>query len=119
MKSYKELEVWIKCKELVVEIYKLTRNFSSEEKFGLVSQMRRSAVSAPSNIAEGQGRNHSKDTLQFLYIARGSLYELETQTIISLDLEYLKVEDFESLAIKINECLKLLNGFIRYIESKI
>ncbi|WP_234462532.1 four helix bundle protein [Adhaeribacter terrigena] len=80
-KAYTTLEVWQKSRELVTIIYQLTGNFPKEELFGLTSQIRRSAVSVPSNIAEGCVRNTSKDTLQFLYIARGSLYELENTTL--------------------------------------
>ena len=79
MKSYTDLDVWKKSRELVKEIYVLTKAFPKDEMYGLSSQIKRSAVSVPSNIAEGYGRNHTKDTLQFLFIARGSLYELETQ----------------------------------------
>ena len=78
MKSYTELEVWQKCRKLASLIYELTAAFPKDELFGLTSQIRRSAVSVPSNIAEGCGRNSTKDSIQFFYIARGSLYELET-----------------------------------------
>ncbi len=84
--DYKELDVWKESKELVKLIYSLTNRLPSSEQFGLIPQIRRSAISVPSNIAEGVGRNHSKDTIQFLYIARGSLYELETQLVISKEL---------------------------------
>jgi len=117
MKSYFELEVWIKARELATFCYELTKSFPKEEMFGLTSQMRRSAVSIPSNIAEGCGRNTSKDTLQFLFIARGSAYELETQFYISTDLKYLSEIELASVFEKIMECKKLLNGFINYYKS--
>lgn len=117
MKKYSELEVWIKSRHLATLSYELTKGFPKEEVFGLTSQIRRSAVSIPSNIAEGCGRNSSKDTIQFLFIARGSLYELETQFFISNDLKY--IDDSQLLIIieRITECKKLLNGFINYYQS--
>jgi len=88
MSSYKELIVWQKSIQLVTDIYKLTKTFPKEELYGLASQMQRAVVSIPSNIAEGNDRNSSKEFSQFLRIARGSLAELETQIIISEKLEY-------------------------------
>ena len=116
-KSYQELDVWKQSRILVKIIYELTKTFPSEEQFGLKTQMRRSAVSVPSNIAEGCGRNHSKDSTQFFFIARGSLYELETQLILAFDLNYLAQEDFELGESQVTRCLKLLNGFINYFQS--
>ena|SRR6478735_2413630 len=116
-KAYTTLEVWQKSRELVTLIYQLTGSFPKEEMFGLTSQIRRSAVSIPSNIAEGCGRNTSKDTLQFLFIARGSLYELETQLYLALDLKYLEEADFNKLLELITTCKKLLNGFINYYQQ--
>lgn len=89
MKSFKDLDVWNKGIEFVAEIYKITSNFPKDELYGLVSQMRRAAVSIPSNIAEGQGRRNAKEFIQFLYIAKGSLAEIETQIIICQRLNYL------------------------------
>jgi len=88
MKSYKELLVWQKSMVLVKEIYQLTASFPDVEKFGLTSQMRNAAISIPSNIAEGWGRQSRKSYIQFLRISRGSLFELETQVIIAKTLEY-------------------------------
>jgi four helix bundle protein len=117
MKSYTDLDVWKKARELVKEVYLITRNFPKEELYGLTNQMRRAAVSVPSNIAEGHGRNTSKDSLQFFYIARGSLYELETQVFVSFDLEYIIQNDLDGLIDDITNCKKLLNGLIRYFET--
>ncbi len=78
IKSYTNLDVWKKSRSLVNSIYKLTEKYPKNELYGLTNQIRRCAVSIPSNIAEGCGRNYSKDSIQFFYIARGSLYELET-----------------------------------------
>ncbi|MFC5271855.1 four helix bundle protein [Adhaeribacter terreus] len=91
--------------------------FPKEVIFGLTSQIRRSAVSIPSNIAEGCGRNSTKDTLQFLFIARGSLYELATQLYLALDLKYLEESKFQETTTKLTTCKKLLNGFINYYQQ--
>jgi len=117
MKQYTDLDVWLKARELASLCYEVTKSFPKEEIFGLISQIRRSAVSVPSNIAEGCGRNSSRDTIQFLFISRGSLYELETQLFISFDLKYLNNEQLDMVVNKITECKKLVNGFINYYES--
>jgi len=83
MKRYKELIVWQKAMDLIVDVYHATVNFPSEEKFGMTSQIRRAVVSIPSNIAEGFGRKTTADIIRFLYIARGSRYEFQTQTEVS------------------------------------
>lgn len=114
IKSYKELIVWQKSILLVKEIYEFTDLFPSEEKFGLVSQMRRAAVSVPSNIAEGWGRLSKKNYIQFLRIARGSLYELETQIIISVELKFNdNSETVENLLVEIS---KMLNAMIKNLK---
>jgi len=110
IKGHKDLEVWKKSMDFVVAIYKDTAGFPREEIYGLTNQMRRAAVSIPSNIAEGAARNGKKEFIQFLYIAMGSLSELETQIIITERLRY--IPNVDSL---INECSiikKLLNGLI-------
>ena len=100
------------------QIYLLLAKFPSSEKFGLISQISRCAVSVPSNIAEGCGRNTSKETIHFLFIARGSLFELETQFYLSLDLEYINDEKLATISSQITLCKKLLNGFINYYRAK-
>ena len=90
LKNYKELKVWQRGYRLCFEIYQLTGNFPQEEKYGLTSQIRRAAISVPSNIAEGYGRKTTKEYLQALYIAYGSLCELETQIMLAGDLKYLR-----------------------------
>jgi four helix bundle protein len=97
IKSYRELIIWQKSIQVVTNVYKLTRNFPKEELFGLTSQMRRCAISIPSNIAEGFGRNSQGDFKRFLNIALGSTYELQTQIEISLNLEYLNIENYSEL----------------------
>ncbi|HJU46030.1 MAG TPA: four helix bundle protein [Chitinophagaceae bacterium] len=116
-KTYRDMEVWLKAKALTKEIYLLTKIFPKDELYGLVSQIRRCAVSIPSNIAEGYGRQHKKETIQFLHIARGSLYELETQLYISKDLEYIDESKINSMILMIDECRKILNGLINYFEN--
>ena len=88
-KSFKDLIVWQKSYQLVLEVYKITKCFPKDEVYGLSQQMRRSAVSIPSNISEGYGRQHCKEYRQFLAMAYGSLCELETQYLLSLDLNYI------------------------------
>jgi len=117
--SYNKLDVWIESRKLTNEIYSLSKLFPKEEVYGLSSQMRRSAVSVPSNIAEGVGRNHVKDSLQFFYIARGSLFELETQLYVAFDQSYLEEPSLKSTLELITSCKKLLNGFIKYHKSKL
>jgi four helix bundle protein len=117
-KKYTELNVWIEARKLVSSVYSVTRAFPKDEQFGLSNQMRRCGVSIPSNIAEGCGRNHKKDSLQFFFIARGSLYELETQLYLSNDLNFINSIDLENLLTQLETVRKLLNGFIRYYDSK-
>lgn len=116
-KAYIDLEVWKEARALANQIYVATKSFPKEEMFGLVSQMRRSAVSVPSNIAEGCGRNHPKDSIQFFFIARGSIYELETQLYISFDQNYIDEATLKSILQKIETTRKLLNGFIKYYQQ--
>jgi four helix bundle protein len=117
-KSYTELEAWKKARRLVKEIYLNTQSFPKEELYALTSQIRRASISVPSNIAEGIGRNHDKETIQFLYIAKGSLYEVETQMYLSFDLNYLSLENLNDILMKIEECRKLLIGLINYYKKK-
>lgn len=119
MKSYKNLDVWVHARALVKMVYEATRAFPKEEIFGLTSQIRRAAISIPLNFAEGCGRFHRKETIQFMYISRGSLNELETALTLSLDLGYLSENDLANLTNKCEECQRLLNGFINYQERAI
>jgi four helix bundle protein len=113
-KKYTELNVWIEARKLVSIIYTITKTYPKEEQFGLTNQMRRCAISIPSNIAEGCGRNHKKDSLQFFFIARGSLYEIETQLYLSSDLNYINSDQLDEVLVQLEIVRKLLNGFIRY-----
>lgn len=116
-KAYIDLEVWKEARVLASEIYVVTKSFPKDEMFGLVSQMRRCAVSVPSNIAEGCGRNYPKDSIQFFFIARGSIYELETQLYISFDQTYIDEIILNSTIQKLETTRKLLNGFIKYYQQ--
>lgn len=114
--THKDLDIWKLGIDLVEKVYNLTGRFPKDEVFGLTSQMRKAAVSVPSNIAEGAARNSKREFLQFLYISLGSLSEIETQLIIAQRLGYLKTTElFESV-----EALrrKLLN-FIKYMKGKV
>jgi four helix bundle protein len=118
LKNYKELKVWQKSYQLCITIYKITKHFPKEEKYGLTSQIRRAAVSVPSNIAEGYGRKTTQEYLQSLYIAYGSHCELETQIMLSKDLGYIKTEDFEGLQMGIGEVERMLKALIKALQSK-
>jgi four helix bundle protein len=107
MHNLKELKIWNKAIDLSVNVYKATSNFPQEEKYGLTSQIRRSAVSVPSNISEGAGRNSNKEFIHFLGIANGSSYELQTQLIISNRLSLISNETLEPLLGEIEEIQKM------------
>ncbi|CAM3635565.1 four helix bundle protein [Flavobacterium chungbukense] len=115
--EYSKLEVWIEARKLVNLLYDSSKLFPKEELFGLTNQMRRVAISIPSNIAEGCGRQTSKDTIHFLHISRGSLYELETQYYLALDQKYIDESTFNIVLAQIQTCKKLLNGFINYYKK--
>ena len=116
MKTHKDLDVWIYGIEFVTELYQDTAKFPKEEIYGLTSQMRRAAVSIPSNIAEGAARNHKTEFRQFLYISLSSAAELETQLIISERLSYITKFQKEKLIEKLNTISKMLQGLIKSIN---
>ena len=113
-----DLNTWKKGHELVLMIYKHTEGFPTKEKFSLVDQMRRAAVSITSNIAEGFGRNTIKDKVQFYSVAQGSLGELQNQLLIAKDVNYLKDSDFQGIAEQIIVVNKLINGLKRIKNTK-
>ena len=117
MKSYKDLIVWQKSLDLVELIYQITEELPSKEKFGLVSQMQRASVSVPSNIAEGYGRQSSGSYAQFLSIARGSLFELETQVELCFRLKYIQKIETEKIYTVITEISKMLTALISKIKT--
>lgn len=114
--THRNLKVWDKSINLVADIYELTNTFPQDEKYGMVSQMRRSAISIPSNIAEGAARKSTKEYIQFLFISLGSLSELETQLIISDRIGYCTSENPSANAL--NEIRKMLTSLINSLESK-
>jgi four helix bundle protein len=117
IKSYKDLIVWQKALELVDEIYDLTKRFPKDELYGLTNQIRRAAVSVPSNIAEGHARQSRPEFRNFLSIARGSLAEVETQLIIAKRQGYLKEEEMQKITLLQTEVSKMLMALFKKIAS--
>jgi four helix bundle protein len=117
--SFEKLIVLKKSHSFVLKIYEITKNFPKEELYGLTSQIRRAAVSIPSNIVEGKSRNSKKDYLRFLLISRGSLEEVKYQLLLSKDLNYIKDKDYIKLYDLTNEVGKLINGLINSIKNQI
>jgi len=127
IKTHKDLDVWKEAIAVAKEVYKLTESFPQEETYGLTSQMRRAAVSNASNIAEGAARNSTKEFIQSLYIALGSLAELETQLLLARELEFVPenpspITDHRSLITDLDASIvrirKMLLGLIKYLKSK-
>ncbi len=116
MHNYKELKLWQKSIELVSEVYKLVSKFPSSERFNLINQIQRSAISIPSNIAEGAGRNSKKEFVQFLSKAHASTYELETQLIISKNLKYLLDSELDDILVNLYELQKMSYGLQRKLR---
>jgi four helix bundle protein len=116
--NYTELDVWKSCRELVKNVYLLSDLFPKEELYALTNQVKRCSISIPSNIAEVLGRQSNKETIHFLYISRGSLFELETQLYLAFDLNYISKAQLETILTQVTSCKKLLNGFINYFKSK-
>jgi four helix bundle protein len=116
IQSHKDLIIWQKSIQLVTEIYELTKSFPKEELFGITSQMRRAAVSIPSNIAEGRNRGSRKDFRQFLIVAYGSANELETQILISINLKYATQTSVATVGSLLSEICKMLSTMIQKLE---
>ena len=112
--DYTKLKVWQFSRTLVGAVYEMTATFPRAEVFGLSSQMRRAAVSVPSNIAEECGRKTPNDIVRFLLFARRSLFEIETQCFLAFDLKYIKEEEFKTIYELLQSCKRLLNGFINH-----
>jgi four helix bundle protein len=119
MNNLQELKVWNKAVDLAVNVYKATAQFPADERFGLISQSRRAAVSISSNIAEGAGRNSAKEFNNFMGIANGSSYELQTQLIIANKLNLFSIDDLDPLLTQIDELQKMTYGFQQMLNKKI
>jgi len=117
MRNFKELLIWQESMKIVKEVYQLTKCLPIEERFGVVTQMQRAAVSIPSNIAEGCSRKSQKDYKRFLEIALGSAFELETQLLITIEVGYFKRTNIEHLFELINKEQKMLNSFIQTVDK--
>ena len=117
MKSYRDLIVWQKSMNWVTFVYSVTSKIPESEKFGLISQIRRSSVAIPSNIAEGYGRNYKKNYSRFLQIARGSLFECQTQIEIAINLNYISKEDCKEINELSIEIEKMLNSLINKLSE--
>ena len=118
MSSYKDLVVWQKAMETVLRIYEITERFPGGEKFGIVSQMRRAAVSIPSNIAEGQTRLSNKEFIRFLLVSRGSCAELETQVLICVGLKYITREESEQILGELDKIGKMISKLIMALQNR-
>ena len=116
--TFETLEVWKKGRELCNKISKLTKSFPSEEKYRLKDQMIRASRSVTANIAEGYGRYHYQENIQFCRQARGSLYELIDHLYVALDEEYINNNDFNNYKPDIDEVIKILNGYIKFLETR-
>ena len=118
LKSYRDLEVWQKAMDLVVACYQITKKFPKNEVYGLINQLQRAAVSIPANIAEGRERQHSKEFIQYLSIAYGSLAELETHIQIAERLTYIDMNQLKKLLDKTAEIGRMLNGLRKSLEKR-
>jgi four helix bundle protein len=116
METHKNLMVWQRSILFVTKVYNLTKHYPKEELYSMVSQIRRAAISIPSNIAEGCARNTTKEYIQFLYIALGSAAEIETQFIISINLDYIKEDEGKSLTNDVQEIIRMITGLIKSLS---
>ena len=119
IRSYRDLKVWQKAMDLVVDCYNLTERFPRSETYGLVSQLQRAVVSVPANIAEGQGRSHTREYLNHLSIAYGSLMEAETHLQIAARLRYIDDVSLDVLLRKSEEIGRMLNGLVQSLNRKL
>ena len=117
--NFKDLDCWREAHSLVLEIYKITSKFPTSEIFALTNQLRRASVSISSNIAEGFGRQGYKEKLQFFYMSRGSLIEIENQLLIAKDLKYIDQKEYGFMEIKVSKTHQLINGIIRSTKTYI
>lgn len=118
MDPFRKLKVWDKAHRLALRIYEITKDFPDEERFRLIDQLCRSASSIPANIVEGQSRQTTKEYLQFLYTARGSVAETKYHLLLAKDLDYLEGSKYEDLDTEYNEVIRMLNGLINSLKKK-
>lgn len=118
MQNYRNLKVWQKAHEVVLKIYRLTADFPPDEKYGLISQIRRSAASIPANIAEGSARSSDADFARFLYIALGSASELDYHLLLAHDLQLIDANSYQPLSEEIDSIGRMLNSFIQKLQTK-
>lgn len=117
MHNYKELEIWKASLSICTPIYKITKKFPDDEKFGLISQLRRAAVSVPSNIAEGSARHSDKDFVRFLEYSLGSCREIETQILVAQNLEYTNPDEVNIILKELYRIMVMINNFIKKLQS--
>ena len=118
LKNFKDLQVWQKSYALVIEIYKVTTVFPKSELYGLTSQIRRAAISIPSNIAEGYSRGHRTEYIRFVSMAYGSLAELQTQLMLAKDLDYIQKEVYETIAGEYEDLERMISAMIKSLKAK-
>jgi four helix bundle protein len=118
IRTHKDLLVWQKSIDFVVDMYEITKSFPQSELFSLTNQIRRCVTSIPANIAEGSGRKGNRELVQFLYISLGSASELETHLIIAQRLHYIDINTFEKTTNNLTEIMKMLSGLIKTIKHK-
>jgi four helix bundle protein len=117
VRTFEDLKVWQIAHKISVDIFELTKNFPSEEKYRLKDQMLRSSRSISDNIAEGYGRFHYQENIQYCRQSRGSAYELINQLITAFDCRYITEEELSNRKLLVSECVKLINGYIRYLQK--
>ena len=117
MRDFHQVKVWAKAHRLVLNVYRATQRFPSEERFGLTLQLRRAAVSVPSNIAEGCGRSGERELAHFMNIAAGSISEVEYQLILARDLGYVPHDSYNQLNEQVNEVKRMLNSFLQQLTA--
>ena len=119
MRDFRELKVWEKAHRLTLQVYRMTKNFSFDEGFGLTVQLRRAAASVPTNIAEGCGRDSERELARFMSIAAGSASEVEYQLLLACDLNYIQDETYRELNQQVNEVKRILNSFIQKLTAQV
>jgi len=117
IKTFEDLEVWKVCRDLKQKIFTITETFPSEERFRLVDQLRRAAISSTANIAEGYGRFHYQENIQFCRQSRGSLYEILDHLTTARDQGYISEESFKELRAQVFSCIRLINGYLRMLHK--